>query len=262
MSWARYNQNTKKKIDSKRDDSKRDDSKRDDSNIIELNITTTDSKKPKVAFGKQFIDYIDAILYINLEHRHDRNEHCLNEIRKIDPLLTKTHRIEAVCNKSNGALGCTLSHIKALQLFLDNPTWNTCIIFEDDFTFISNDVEHISNSLLYLFNNSHEFDVLLLGVGSTNLKTVSTKNSHINKVHSSQTTSGYVLTKKYANTLLSNFITSSNNMITLGWDDKWCADQYWKHLMPEANWYALKDRIGYQYGNYSDIEKTVTDYKC
>ena len=259
MSWIRYNQNTKRKvIDTKR---KVIDINRNDTNSIELNIDITDSNKPKAAFGKQFIDYIDAILYINLEHRHDRNEHCLNEIRKVDPLLTKTHRIDAIYNKSNGALGCTLSHIKAIQLFLDN-SWNTCIILEDDFTFINDDIEYINNSLLYLFDNSNDFDVLLLGVGVTDLKTVPTKNSYINKVESSQTASGYVLTKKYANTLLSNFNTCSNNMIELGWDSKWCHDQYWKQLMPVANWYTLKNRIGYQYGNYSDIENTFTDYKC
>ena len=244
MSWIRHSLNSKRKfIDNKKDTS------------IEFNNITTNSKK-------QFIDWIDAILYINLEHRHDRNEHCLNEIRKIDPLLKKTHRIDAVCNKSNGALGCTLSHIKAIKLFLDNLAWNTCIIFEDDFTFTSNDINNINNSLLYLFDNSDEFDVLLLGVGVTDFKTVSTKSSYINKVESSQTASGYILTKKYANTLLSNFITSSNNMIKLGWDSKWCHDQYWKHLMPSANWYTLKDRIGYQYSNYSDIENVNTDYKC
>jgi GR25 family glycosyltransferase involved in LPS biosynthesis len=246
MSWVRYNQNTKRKVI---------DTKRDDIKSIELIIDSTNSKL-------QFIDYIDAILYINLEHRRDRNEHCLNEIRKIDPLLTKTHRINAVYNKSNGALGCTLSHIKALELFLDNPTWNTCIIFEDDFTFTSSDIDHINNSLLYLVNNSPDFDVLLLGVGCTDFKIVSTKNIHINKVESSQTASGYILTKKYANTLLSNFINSSNNMMELGWNSKWCHDQYWKQLMPVANWYTLKDRVGYQYGNYSDIENTITDYKC
>jgi hypothetical protein len=241
MSWTRYNTHSKKKLIDNTN-----------KNNIELNINTTDSRS--------FIDHIDAILYINLEHRRDRNEHCLNEIRKIDPLLTKTHRIDAVYNKINGALGCTLSHIKAINLFLDNP-WNTCIILEDDFTFINNNIDYINKSLLYLFNNS-DFDILLLGVGSTNFKTVSTTNIFINKVESSQTTSGYILTKKYANTLLTNFITSSNNMKEFGWDSKWCADQYWKQLMPDANWYTLKDRIGYQYGNYSDIENTITDYKC
>ena len=248
MSWVRYNQNTKRKVI---------DTKRDDIKSIKLNFDNiiTNSKQ-------QIIDFIDAILYINLEHRRDRNEHCLNEIRKIDPLLTKTYRIDAVYNNSNGALGCTLSHIKAIQLFLDNPTWNKCIILEDDFTFTSNDIDYINNSLLYLFDNSTDFDVLLLGVGITDFKSVPTKSSYINKVESSQTASGYLLTKKYANTLLSNFITASNNMMELGWDSKWCHDQYWKQLMPVANWYTLKDRIGYQYGNYSDIENTITNYKC
>ena len=65
MSWVRYNQNTKRKvIDTKR---KVIDINRNDTNSIELNIDITDSNKPKAAFGKQFIDYIDAILYINLE---------------------------------------------------------------------------------------------------------------------------------------------------------------------------------------------------
>jgi GR25 family glycosyltransferase involved in LPS biosynthesis len=242
MSWIRHSLNSKQK-------QKQIDIKKDNINI------NTDTKR-------QIIDYIDAILYINLEHRTDRNEHCLNEIRKIDPLLAKTHRIDAVYNKTNGALGCTQSHIKALQLFLDNSTWNTCIIFEDDFTFISNNIDHINNELLYLFDSSDNFDVLLLGVGSTDFKIVSTKNNYINKVESSQTASGYILTKKYTETLLSNFITSSNNMIKLGWDSKWCHDQYWKHLMPSGKWYTLNDRIGYQYRNYSDIENMVTDYKC
>ena len=79
MSWIRHNLNNKQK-------QKQIDIKRDNIN--------TDTKR-------QIIDHIDAILYINLEHRPDRNEHCLNEIRKIDPLLTKTHRINAVYNNQN-----------------------------------------------------------------------------------------------------------------------------------------------------------------
>jgi hypothetical protein len=42
----------------------------------------------------------------------------------------------------------------------------------------------------------------------------------------------------------------------------WCLDQFWKRLMPIGNWYTLKDRIAYQYGNYSDIENAYNDYKC
>ena len=64
------------------------------------------------------LSHIDAILYINLDHRSDRMEHVLGEIRKIDPTLSKSHRISAEYVPEHGALGCTKSHIKALHLFM------------------------------------------------------------------------------------------------------------------------------------------------
>jgi len=78
---------------------------------------------------------IDVILYINLSHCVDRKQHCLDEIRKIDLLLIKIQRIDAVYQKDNGALGYIRSHIKALQQFIDHSEWKTCLIMEDDFTF-------------------------------------------------------------------------------------------------------------------------------
>jgi len=37
--------------------------------------------------------HIDAIIYINLEHRTDRNEHVLHEIHKLCTDDSKIHRI-------------------------------------------------------------------------------------------------------------------------------------------------------------------------
>jgi GR25 family glycosyltransferase involved in LPS biosynthesis len=211
--------------------------------------------------NKLAIDYIDAILYINLEHRKDRNEHCLNEIKKIDPYLSKVHRINAVYNKDNGALGCSLSHINALTLFIKNSSWNNCLILEDDFTFISQNSFEINNNLVYLFENCDNFDVLLLAIGKDNLEYKQYKD-HIHKIYSAQTASGYVVNKKYAYTLLANYTTSSNNMKVNGWKSEWCLDQYWKKIMPFSNWYSFKNRIGFQYNNYSDIECKNIDYGC
>ncbi len=47
-----------------------------------------------------------------------------------------------------------------------------------------------------------------------------------------------------------------------GLKSEWCLDMYWKKLMPLDNWYSLKNRIGYQYSNYSDIEHRNVDYRC
>lgn len=208
------------------------------------------------------LKYIDTILYINLEHRKDRNEHCLNEIKKIDPNLSKTHRIDAVYNPENGALGCTQSHIKALKYFIENPSWNTCLILEDDFTFKSENPEEVNGIVSYLIQNSPNFNVLLLGISLFDLKYIPTENPLIFKITSAQTTSGYIITRNYVYTLLANFIKANNNMVCNGWKPEWCLDMFWKQLMPIGNWYGHKYRIGYQYGNYSDIEKGYRDFGC
>lgn len=207
------------------------------------------------------LKYIDAILYINLEHRKDRLEHIKKEISKINPTLSKAQRINAV-KHDIGALGCTLSHIKALQLFISNPSWNTCMILEDDFTFISDEPLEIHNNLIYFFDSVKDFDILLLGTGVKDYKDETTEYPLIKKVLSSQTSSGYIITRKYIFTLLANFLKSSNLIKKDELKEEYCLDQYWKNLMPYGKWYTFENRFAFQYNNYSDIEKRITDYKC
>ena len=97
---------------------------------------------------------IDAILYINLAHRTDRNEHILHEIHKLCTDDSKIHRIDAI-KRENGAFGCGLSHIKALEYALEHE-WKTVLIVEDDFTFKC-DSNEIERNISLLFE--HNFDV-------------------------------------------------------------------------------------------------------
>lgn len=206
------------------------------------------------------LKYIDAILYINLEHRTDRNEHILNEIKKIDPTLSKTHRIDAIYN-NDGGLGCSLSHIKAIELYKNN-SWNNVLILEDDFTFLSNDSDEIHKSINYLFTNVPNYDVFLLSSGLEDFKYIDTNITQIKKVISSQTTSSYILNRKYIDKLLNNFIESSESIKREGRLRKNCLDQHWKLLMTADNWYTLNNRLGVQYESYSDIEKKLVNYNC
>jgi GR25 family glycosyltransferase involved in LPS biosynthesis len=206
--------------------------------------------------------HIDAIFYINLEHREDRKEHCLNEIKKIDPQLSKTHRINAVYNKENGALGCLASHIKALELFIKNDAWQILLIFEDDYTFVSDKLAEINGPINHLFNTLPDFDVLLLCQSADSFISENTKYYNILRVLSAQTTSAYIINKKYANILLDIFKDAYDKMSTFGFKTEWCADQCWKQLMPSGKWYTNSHRIGYQYDNYSDIERKLVSYGC
>jgi GR25 family glycosyltransferase involved in LPS biosynthesis len=57
----------------------------------------------------------DAIIYINLKHRTDRNRDILEQIKKIN-MTVPIHRINAVLEPMCGHIGCGKSHILALEL--------------------------------------------------------------------------------------------------------------------------------------------------
>jgi len=207
------------------------------------------------------LEYIDAIIYINLDHRTDRNEHVLEEIKKIDPSLSKTHRLSAECVPENGALGCSLSHIRALTMCLEHPEWKHCLILEDDFTFTAPSFES-NYQIVELILSCESFDMLLLAYGHDDFIKHSTQSPHIHRVHSSQTTSGYIVHRNYIPTLLKNYQESSHILKEKGRCHEGCLDQYWKQLMPLGKWFAYYKRIGYQYANFSDIENVFHNYEC
>jgi len=209
--------------------------------------------------NRSCLDHIDAIIYINLDHRKDRKDHIIHEIKKIDPTLSKIHRLEAEYVPTNGALGCSMSHVKAIELCFEHPEWNRCLILEDDFTFAS---PECNEQLIELTSSCPDFDVLLLAFGHDDFVSHATDVPHIRRVYSSQTTSGYIVHKNYMGVLLNNFRISSDILRNIGRCHEGCLDQYWKRLMPYGNWYTYHTRIGYQYANHSDIENTFYNYEC
>ena len=207
------------------------------------------------------LPHIDAILYINLDHRSDRKEHVLQEIKKIDPTLSKTHRIQAEYVPDHGALGCTKSHIKAFQLFMTHPEWKNCLILEDDFTFVSHSLE-VNQQIVDLFQGCPTYDVLMVAHGLYSFSTEPTSSPLVQRILCAQTASGYILHRDYLPVLLHNFQESCQNLEKNGKSSWGCLDMHWKQLQPQGKWFAYHTRVGYQYECYSDIEKYVTNYKC
>ena len=209
------------------------------------------------------MEHIDAILYINLEHRTDRNEHILAEIQKVCMDTSKIHRINAV-KREPGALGCGLSHIEALTFALSHEEWNTVLILEDDFTFKPN--INLQEQIGLLFSHCGEFDVGLLSYNPNHFNCDATAtvnaNDQVKKVLYSQTTSSYIIRRSYIPTLLQNMRESTYDMERFGKKHENCLDIYWTRLQPEGRWYTVIPAIGYQYDNYSDIEQRFTSYGC
>ena len=204
------------------------------------------------------MESIDAILYINLSNRTDRNDHILFELQKWGVDSSKIHRIDAV-KKTPGALGCGLSHIKALTEAFSHTEWNTVLILEDDFTFRP---DSEMNDKIKQLCTSHPFDVGLLSYNSEYIKYTDTIIPSIKRIQYSQTTSSYLIRRHYIPTLLQNMKAATYDMERFGKRHENCIDIHWTKLQPSGQWYGIFPAIGYQYDNYSDIENRVTSYGC
>ena len=207
-------------------------------------------------------EYIDIVYYINLDHRIDRNENILNELSSIDFPKNKIKRISAVYNKDHGGIGCSHSHIKILKEFI-NSNYKNCLILEDDFEFTV-DKTTVNDLFSQLQSNGILYDVLL--VSSNTHKSAYTNYDFLHRLYNASTTSGYIVTKEYAPILLQNFIegvelfeTSIKNK-----ENKYhlyALDRYWNRLQEKDHWYVFNPKLGNQMESYSDIEKTVVNYK-
>lgn len=191
--------------------------------------------------------------YINLEDRIDRNIHILDQFNRFN--ITNYHRVSAI-KENNGHIGCSKSHILAIEKFITSDK-DIGILLEDDFEFI------ISSSLYYsilehILNTDIEWDVILL---SGNIKKQKKYNQFLNICYESQTSSGYILNKRYCKTLLTNFIEGLKNLEETG-NHIYCLDQNWKKLQNQDKWFVTNPKCGKQRNDYSDIEKKVVSYKC
>jgi GR25 family glycosyltransferase involved in LPS biosynthesis len=206
------------------------------------------------------LNNFDIVYYINLEHRKDRYIHINNELSKtnIDP--NKINRINAIYNTNKGCLGCSKSHILALEAFINTTDEiQNCIILEDDFEFTEKQ-DDINNLINLFFENVLTFDVLMLS--SNTLNETKTILPFITKINDAQTLSGYCVSKKFAPILLDNYRSGVEKLEKIGTNHLYCVDMYMKILQPQSLWFCLNPKIGKQIMSYSDNENMVVSYNC
>jgi glycosyl transferase family 25 len=204
----------------------------------------------------KFSDKIEQIYYINLEHRKDRFEHINQVISNLEIDKTRVKKIDAIYVPENGSLGCAISHISTIQNFISLGKSN-CLILEDDFNYYNKDV--FIKSINYFLELSIDWNIVQLS--SNLIKHELTTYKGITKIIESQTTSGYLLNKNFAEELLDNFLESKQNLSS-GYNLEYCIDQNWKKIQPANLWYGFYPQIGYQIDGFSDIENQIVSYKC
>lgn len=201
---------------------------------------------------------IKSIYYINLEKREDRKKEFLDNFNPNDK--SKIIRIRGHYYPENGAVGCLMSHINALNQALNDNMNNkndNILICEDDF--VIKDMTYCNKMLELFFNNfeNDKWDVIMLGENTIDSKDTGIETANhekIIKILNSQTTSGYLVKKEYIPRLLKIYENDMNNYIKTGKWGNYYVDQSWKVLQKTDNWYSFYPPVGIQSGSLSDIE--------
>jgi GR25 family glycosyltransferase involved in LPS biosynthesis len=193
-------------------------------------------------------------LYINLDSRRDRLKHITEELKKMNIEAERINAIKMV----DGAIGCTLSHIRCLELAKERQ-YPYVFIMEDDITFLS---PNLLNENLVKFQENPElknWDVLI--IGGNNSPPYIKITDYCIRVANNQTTTGYIVKSHYYDTLIQNFKESAKKLMQNPNNKReYALDMYWKRLQQTGIWLMIIPATVTQYQDYSDIEKRVVNY--
>ena len=196
---------------------------------------------------------IANVFYINLQERIDRKAQVEQQLNMVG--LTNFNRFNAI-KLPNGALGCSMSHLKCLQLAKERNL-DHILIVEDDIIFLNPGI-FIGQVNKFLQNNK-EWDVLL--IAGNNVPPYRVVDETCVQVSWCQTTTGYLIRKQYYDTLIAN-IKEGINMLIREPKNKimYAIDKYWLSLQKRDTWLLLVPLTVSQREGYSNIENCVTNF--
>lgn len=192
-------------------------------------------------------------LFINLESRKDRLEHVLGEFKKLD---IHSERVDAI-KMASGAIGCTMSHIKCLELAKER-NYENVFICEDDITFLKPELlmENITK-----FHNNKDINWDVLIISGNNCPPYQKISDYCSRIFDCQTTTGYIVKRDMYDVMIDNFKTGLSLLLKNPTKKReYAIDMYWKRLQLQYFWYIITPLTTIQYENYSDVEETNVNY--
>ena len=200
------------------------------------------------------LDDITNAFYINLDHRTDRKSHVEEQLSKIGIMGLRFNAIKM----KNGAIGCSMSHLKILEEAHKNHLDHVLIV-EDDITFL--EPEKFKTYISKFFKlHGNNWDVILFA--GNNMPPYKNIDDTCIQVSRCQTTTGYLVNGHYIKTLATNVRAGLTNLLNKP-DEKinFAIDRYWFHLQEKDNWFFIIPPTVIQREDYSDIEHRVTNYQ-
>jgi glycosyl transferase family 25 len=190
--------------------------------------------------------------YINLDSRPDRKQHVEKQMKNIG---INSERFKAI-KLPDGALGCSMSHLKILEMAKEN-NYPHVLIVEDDILFT--DPSLFIQQFNKFLSNHKDFDVVL--ISGNNLPPYKEIDDSCVQVVNCQTTTGYLVQNHYFDKLIKNYREGINKLMKdPGNRILYAIDKYWFNIQKIDKWYLIIPLTVTQREDYSDIEKRPTNY--
>jgi hypothetical protein len=188
-------------------------------------------------------EFIDKIIYINLDHREDRREIMSKFFEEGSIPPEKVVRFAAI-KRSYRPLGCLESHTEVLHIAKRNG-WENVLVLEDDLKW-SNFEEGYAK--LEELSKLPKWDVIMLAGWYAKYD--------LPRVFDAYNAGAYLVNGHYIDRLLSNRVYSVGKLANgIGFDrrnPKYFADAYWNNLMAVDIWYCIYPCLCYQVDGFSD----------
>lgn len=195
---------------------------------------------------------IDQIYIINLEKRYERYVETLLELAKVQAPLHRVIHNKVVNTGEDPTINAARQHIQIIDQFKKSNK-DFCMIFEDDFTFIS-DINHVWNSLTLFFERNYDFEVLLLGTSKYNQRCEYDDLLTLSK-QSCTNASGYILCKNTIDSVIAVVNSGFEQFLAnpgIPWE--YGFDQYWRRLTKR---FFCRKKLGFQRIGYSDVGQRI-----
>lgn len=192
--------------------------------------------------------------FINLEHRLDRLIHVKQELAKINVAGTRFNAIKL----ANGAVGCSMSHLKCLEQAKQNGS-PYVFVCEDDIQFLDPEL-FLKNLGLFCDSIQNNWDVLII---SGNIcPPFQPIGDFCVRLVNCQTTTGYIVQQHYYDTLIANYREGITKLLADPANKReYAIDMYWKQLQAKDRWYMIVPPTVVQMEGFSDVEGRETNYK-
>ena len=188
-----------------------------------------------------------------MESRPDRKQHVEQQLSLLGINADRFNAIKL----PNGALGCSMSHLKCLEVAKQN-NWPHLLIVEDDILFLNHNLFKKQFNT-FLKNHNNNWDVVL--IGGNNRPPFTKIDDTCIKVSTCQTTTGYLVNGHYFDILIDNFRTGIKKLMLFPEQHTlYAIDKFWFSLQQKDNWFLITPLTVTQREDYSDIEKRKTNY--